>query len=258
MVTNGSTAVVGTGTQFDTAKPGDRIMIEGEALPYAIGAITTATELVLDRAFAGASASGLSYELIPTQERFQELAASFEAILAQFQAKLDAVGVPVAGEVELIAGAVSQLHLAAGVASGSAVQTGADDTTPGRLALAQHVFSRGNLLGTTSESGGVPTGAVIESGSNANGKYVRFADGTQICTGYFGTPAESHAWVFPAAFASTAGGALTFATQPTSATAVTVTVDFGMTATGCTFEIWDAAGAAASRRLYVTALGRWF
>ena len=30
--------------------------------------------------------------------------------------------------------------------------------------------------------GGVPTEAIIERGSNANGEYVRFADGTQICT----------------------------------------------------------------------------
>lgn len=39
------------------------------------------------------------------------------------------------------------------------------------------------LVGTVSQSGGVPTGAVVESGSNANGAYVRFADGTQICAG---------------------------------------------------------------------------
>ena len=32
------------------------------------------------------------------------------------------------------------------------------------------------------QSGGVPTGAVIESGSNADGAYTRWADGTQICT----------------------------------------------------------------------------
>lgn len=39
------------------------------------------------------------------------------------------------------------------------------------------------ILGTVSEVDGVPTGAVIESGSNANGNYVKFADGTMICTG---------------------------------------------------------------------------
>lgn len=37
-------------------------------------------------------------------------------------------------------------------------------------------------LGTVSESGGIPTGAIIQRGSNSNGTFVRFADGTQICT----------------------------------------------------------------------------
>lgn len=39
-----------------------------------------------------------------------------------------------------------------------------------------------DIVGTASQSSGVPTGAIIERGSNANGEYVRYADGTQICT----------------------------------------------------------------------------
>lgn len=38
-----------------------------------------------------------------------------------------------------------------------------------------------DILGTVSQSGGVPTGAIIERGANANGEYVKFADGTMIC-----------------------------------------------------------------------------
>lgn len=45
----------------------------------------------------------------------------------------------------------------------------------------QDTFHTGNILGTVSQSAGVPTGAIIERGSNANGEYVRFADGTQEC-----------------------------------------------------------------------------
>lgn len=37
------------------------------------------------------------------------------------------------------------------------------------------------VLGTVSQSSGVPTGAIIERGSNANGEYTRYADGTQEC-----------------------------------------------------------------------------
>jgi hypothetical protein len=43
------------------------------------------------------------------------------------------------------------------------------------------VYSRNNILGTVSQSSGVPTGAIIEQGSNANGRFVKYADGTQIC-----------------------------------------------------------------------------
>ena len=42
------------------------------------------------------------------------------------------------------------------------------------------LYGKGNVLGTVSESGGVPTGAIIQRGSNANGEFVRYADGTQI------------------------------------------------------------------------------
>ena len=41
-----------------------------------------------------------------------------------------------------------------------------------------------DLLGTVSQSGGVPTGAIIERDSNSNGEYVKFADGTLIETGF--------------------------------------------------------------------------
>ncbi len=43
-------------------------------------------------------------------------------------------------------------------------------------------YGRKNILGTVSQAAGVPTGSIIERGSNANGDFARFADGTQICT----------------------------------------------------------------------------
>lgn len=46
----------------------------------------------------------------------------------------------------------------------------------------QMLYTRHSLLDPVSQSGGTPTGGVIERGSTADGEYVRFADGTQICT----------------------------------------------------------------------------
>lgn len=60
--------------------------------------------------------------------------------------------------------------------------TGTADLAAGATVDGQAAYHRGNVLGTVSETGGVPTGAIVESGSNADGEYVRFADGTQICT----------------------------------------------------------------------------
>ncbi|MFW8636716.1 pyocin knob domain-containing protein [Cribrihabitans pelagius] len=74
------------------------------------------------------------------------------------------------------------------------------------------LYSNTSLLGTVSQSGGTPTGAVIERGNNASGEYVRFADGTQVCwsngftadstaaTGNVFAWANYQTWNFPAAF----------------------------------------------------------
>ena len=57
--------------------------------------------------------------------------------------------------------------------AGKLLSTGNDDPA--------EVFKQSNILGTVSESGGVPTGAIIERGSNSNGEFIKYADGTLIC-----------------------------------------------------------------------------
>lgn len=90
---------------------------------------------------------------------------------------------------------------------GAAVQANATDVTAGRLARADYAYSPGNLLGTAAQTAGVPTGAVIERGSNANGEYTRYADGTQIChylhTVHYAASSKLAAlWTYPAAFSA--------------------------------------------------------
>lgn len=48
------------------------------------------------------------------------------------------------------------------------------------------VYNNKNILGTVSQESGIPTGAIIEQGSNANGQYTKFTDGTVLA---FGTQA---------------------------------------------------------------------
>ncbi|BBV79664.1 tail fiber protein [Enterobacter cloacae] len=59
--------------------------------------------------------------------------------------------------------------------------TGATTAESARSNLGLRSAALADVLGTVSQAGGVPTGAVIEKGANSNGEYVRFADGTQIC-----------------------------------------------------------------------------
>ncbi len=43
------------------------------------------------------------------------------------------------------------------------------------------LYGQRNILGTVGLAAGQVTGAILERGTNANGEYIRFADGTQIC-----------------------------------------------------------------------------
>ncbi len=154
---------------------------------------------------------------------------------------------------------------ASGIASGAAVQTNANDTTQGRLMRADYGYGPGNLLGAVSENGGTPSGAVIERGSNANGDYVRFADGTQICTAnlppvgcttvegaLFASPDAT--WTFPLAFAS--------GTSPATSGSGGATTRF----LGCdvptdaqvTLKVLSTTSDATALVPNVFAIGRWF
>lgn len=83
----------------------------------------------------------------------------------------------------IVAGSVLLVHALSAFEVADALPLGgtaADSSKLGGSAAAEF-YQRSNILGTVSQSGGVPTGAIIERGSNANGEYVSFADGTQIC-----------------------------------------------------------------------------
>lgn len=68
-------------------------------------------------------------------------------------------------------------------------------------------FNQISAVGPVSQSGGVPTGVIIESAGTGNGRYTKFADGTLICVvtrtltqlaNYY----CRYAWPFPVEFAS--------------------------------------------------------
>lgn len=112
----------------------------------------------------------------------------------------------------------------------------------------------GRLLGTVSQSAGLPTGAVMERGSNANGEYVRFADGTQICTQTLsGATSGPTSWVYPAAFAAVprlSGVALANVLS-------CLVLDAAPGVSSASFTLRDKADALRADVARLTAIGRW-
>jgi len=116
------------------------------------------------------------------------------------------------------------------------------------------LYSQATVLGSVSQSGGTPTGAMIERGSNANGDYVRFADGTQICSFAMAASAtQSSTWSFPAAFVASPQ----LSVSPISTSACFAT-HHGGSAGASDFDVWDIAGSRVAQSCDLIASGRWF
>jgi hypothetical protein len=117
----------------------------------------------------------------------------------------------------------------------------------------QRLYAQNSILGTVSQSAGVPTGALLERVTNANGDYTRWADGTQICTRVIALASGLAVWTFPAAF-SIAPRCMATASHSgpryaTMAAPTTTTVEV---------RAYDQTGAAANPGTHVFAIGRWF
>lgn len=174
-----------------------------------------------------------------------------------------------------------RVDVTTGLVDGAAVQTDISDTSAAKLARTDLTYGPGNLLGNVTETGGVPTGAVIESASNASGSYVRFADGTQICSRVvdeaglavdvpIGALFRSAGldYTFPASFSSVeyVGGTLAGSDNATLRDAAW----FGKVGVGSSgfAEDWTGvsiyspilavAASGETTRFLLTAIGRWF
>lgn len=119
------------------------------------------------------------------------------------------------------------------------------------------VFSRDNIVGTVSISGGIPTGAVIQAGSGANGNFVKYADGTQICDfATAGSTSANSTWTFPAAFVS--GSSPQVVGTPVSISLALRSFQIGTpTATSVDFNVLDGTAARTSTSCRIIAIGRW-
>lgn len=158
-----------------------------------------------------------------------------------------------------------RVNSASGTITGAAVQSSPEDVTAGRLMRADFGYCPGNLLGAVSQVAGAPTGAVIERGATATGEYVRFADGTQICTmnsggvdcttssgSLFASPQNT--WIFPIEFV--AGSAPTLSG---SGNGIGRFLSFDAPSeTQVVWQVLSATSDTAQIASSVMAIGRWF
>lgn len=181
-LTNGSAAMVGQGTLWlGNVRPGDQV-VSYTGQTAIVGTVDSNTSITLARAYRGASQTAQAYEILytPDDPFTQQLAREvLQAISTSALVKLGGVTPAARKLVRFDANANAALSDLSDFGLAVAALTGANGgfirATDAGSAVMQAI------VGTVSQSGGIPTGAIIEKGSNANGEYVKFADGTQVC-----------------------------------------------------------------------------
>lgn len=164
-VTLDSNAVIGTGTAFvANSRVGDAFLGPDGGW-YEVTNIASDTAMSIAPPYRGATNGAGAYSLTPVQGYTKDLADQARAMIQQWGSTLAGLG------------SVSTENIVP-VAKGG---TGGATPAAARTGLQLGTAAVAALVGTVSQSGGVPTGAVIERGSNASGKYTKFADGTMIC-----------------------------------------------------------------------------
>lgn len=128
-------------------------------------------------------------------------------------------------------------------------------------------YQRSNILGAVSQLSGIPTGAILERGSNANGDYLRLAGGWQICTRVFTGPMSTSAyvdswrqatiatWTFPAPFAGDAGLAVGGGGIDSGAIGIATAVS--ATADSCSVRYLTKTVSPTGSLIRVFAVGLW-
>lgn len=147
--------------------------------------------------------------------------------------------------------------------SGPAYERNIVTGTPGPWRM---VYTSANALGAVAFTSGANSGAIIERGSNANGEYVKFADGTMLCAITYVEAANLSTaagaifrtadltWNFPAAFISGSAPAIVGNYAPSRAW-------LGVVGAGPTQVIFNwlssAVYNAAGNFAILSAFGRW-
>lgn len=91
-LTNGSTAVTGTGTDFLLGAAVGEGLLAPDGKVYEIASIQSSTGLTLGSGYLGATASGQSYAILPSQSYIRDLASQAATLVNSYQSVKDNVG----------------------------------------------------------------------------------------------------------------------------------------------------------------------
>lgn len=183
----GQTTVTGTGTNFAAnSRVGDALQ-GPDGRWYEVTNIVSGTVLSIYPAYQGATIAAGTYGLAPMQGYVKEAADRLRQIVEQFGSTLAVLGgATTAPQLRENIGAAARgansditsltgMTTALSVAQGG---TGGSTQATARTGLGLKAAATADIVGTVSQSGGVPTGAIFERGSNTNGRYVKYADGS--------------------------------------------------------------------------------
>jgi len=127
---------------------------------------------------------------------------------------------------------------------------------------ASTVYARDDIIGTVTESLGVPTGAILEVGSNGNGDFIKYADGTLTCNiKYFTIASGGQTWTYPHAFV-TSDPTITPSISANSGSpfgAGLMSESYATNTTTTNIIVYDTSGVKpTAATINAIAIGRWF
>ncbi|WP_256583115.1 phage tail protein [Pseudomonas sp. Irchel s3b5] len=304
-VTQNSNAVIGTGTAFiSNARVGDAFRGPDGGW-YEVTNIASDTALAISPNYQGVTNSAGIYALAPMQGYVKDSADALRALVNQYGTQLAALGTtgnydilppnkggtgitdlsayiqgllndPDASSARLTlgsakSGANNDITSLTGLITALSVAQGGTGVTSIAALLAAlqaaGAYGKSNAVGAVSQTGGIPTGAIVESGSNSNGTYAKYIDGTLICrsppmalTGptisfgaLFLSPLAAD-WTFPASFV----GVSPAVSGSTGNDPAFIVSGRSTSISSASFVGIYPASAPPAWTIYTTAIGRWF
>lgn len=253
-ITAGQNTVTGTGTNFSAnGRIGDAFL-GPDGRWYEVTNIASGTVLSILPAYQGATVSGGTYAITPVQGYTKTLADKFNDIANTWGSTLAGLG------------SVSTENVVPVNKGG----TGGNTAALGRSGLGLKSAAVADIVGTVSQSGGTPTGAIFEQGSNANGHYIKYACGAMICWGEATYTSGITTAIVTSVYVSAAGYTITWPV----AFAGSAPVELSGGVTGGSYRVIcvpyraNTANGTMTFQLYISstadvtfswkAIGRWF